>query len=455
MKLFTHFRRLIIALFAVIYLINYFLNIPQLNYFGSILIIIIVVQALPNLPKTNLRVCLGLFLIGGLLLVIKGASPALWLAALVKNAGLVTLFVAVPLIGIPLYYDNYEKELKNLALRHLTGVWGFCLLIAVITHLLGVIISIGAVPLIYELFKNNARLYKAEKLFVIALLQGYMTTGFWSPAWASIAVVTHNLAIPWLQIIPWGLLFALLGTGLSLLLIFLEIRRHPGSYQNLIPDPNVKVSWSRIITLVLLIGGFIGAIIVVDIATTWELLVIIPLVSILFPLLAAVILNKGSQLQKGWQNYYANSLLKVKNEVILFTAAGFLGKALEVSGISQIIPQLLPPWLHNYHLVTILFLMSIMILVSLPGIHPIVSGSALVGALDPLTLGLTPFIFGLTILTGWAISILLSPFSAVSLITAGLEGLPSWHISLKFNGPFGIALLLIMTVVLATLAQFM
>jgi len=453
MNTLTHFRRLIVALFAIIYLVNYFIKSPQLAILGSLLLILIVVQALPDLPKTNLRVCLGLLIIGGLLLVLKGASPALWLTSIAKNSGLVTLFIAVPLIGLPLYYDKYEEELKNLALRHLTGVWGFCLLISVVTHLLGVIISIGAVPLIYELFKNNARLYKAEKLFLIALLQGYMTTGFWSPAWASTAVVSQNLS-PWLTIIPWGLLFTVLAISLSLFLIFLEIRRHPQLYHNLIPDPSIKVCWSKIATLVVLIVGFIGAIILVDLATSWDLLVIISLVSLLFPLVTAGILGKGPELQQGLKKYYNVSLLKVKNELVLFTAAGFLGKSLELSGVSSIIPQLLPSWLHSYPFITILLLMSIMIIISLPGIHPVVTGSALVGAINPVTLGLTPLLFGLTILTGWALSILLSPFSAVSLITSGLEGIPSWNISLKLNGPFGLLLLFVMTAVLAGLSQY-
>jgi len=455
MNALTHFRRIIIALFAVIYLFNYFYGSSQLTTFCSILLIFIVAQALPDLPKTNLRVCLGLLIIGGLLLILKGASPALWLAAISKNAGLVTLFVAVPLIGLPLNYDRFEEELKNLALRHLTGVWGFCLLIAIVTHLLGVIISIGAVPLVYELFKNNARLYNAEKLFIIALLQGYMTTGFWSPAWASMAVVTHSLAIPWLNIIPWGIVFAIIGLTLSQFLIFLELRRRSGIYHNLTPDLQVKVDWKKIIILILLIAGFIGAIILIDLATGWDLLTIIPIVSLLFPLGTAFILRKGSQMRQGFRNYYTNSLLKVKNEVVLFTSAGFLGKALEVSGVGEIIPQLLPAWLHDYPLVTIFMLMSIMILVSMPGIHPVVSGSALVGAINPATLGISTMVFGLTILTGWALSILLSPFSAISLIMSGYEGVPSWNISLKLNGPFGVLLLVVMSFVIAALSQVM
>lgn len=454
MRYFPHFRRLAAALFAVTYLVNYFLDSPVLDNLSVLLIIVLVVQALPDLPKPSLRVCLGLFLIGGLILILKGAPPVLWLAALVKNAGLITLFVAVPLISIPLFYDDYESELKNVALRHLSSVWGFCLLIVIISHLLGVIISIGAVPLVYQLFKNNARLYNAEKLFLAAILQGYMTTGFWSPAWASIAVVTHNLQIPWIRIVPWGILFSILCISLCLFLIHLKIRGNRALYQDLIPDTSVTVNWVKILTLVLIIACFIGAIITLDIVTSWELLVIIPFVSVLVPVLAAVLLKKGPELKTGVQNYYNNSLLKVKNEVVLFTAAGFLGKALEVSRIGELIPGLLPSWLQYYPLITVFILILIMLAVSLPGIHPIVSGSALVGAIDPLSLGLSPFVFGLIILTGWAISILLSPFSAISMIVGGLEGVPSWNISLGINLTYGVLFLLLMGGLLSALSFF-
>jgi DcuC family C4-dicarboxylate transporter len=451
----NHARRIIVGLFAVIYLVSYFLEFPPLATIGTILLIMSVALAFPTLPATNTRVCAGLFIIGGLLLFIRGATIDMWLTALAKNSGLVTLFVAVPLISLPIYYDSYEAELKNVALRHLSGVWGFCLLVAVVTHLLGVVISIGAVPLVYELFKNNAKLYKAEKLFLAALLQGYMTTGFWSPAWASMPVVTNNLNLSWVSIIPWGIAFTVLSIGLSLLLIFLDIRQNPSRYQRLIPDPSVQVNWSKVLTLVSLISGFIGAIILVDLLTGWELMVIISLVALGFPLAAALILGKAPKLKSSLQKYYNVSLLKVKTEIVLFTAAGFLGKSLELSGVGKHIPALLPSWLHNFPLLTVLLLMTVMILISLPGIHPVVTGSALVGAINPLTLGLSPFIFGMTILTGWSLAIMLSPFSAISLIIGGLENIPSWNVSLKGNGFFGILPLLLMSAILAALSTIL
>jgi hypothetical protein len=74
-------------------------------------------------------------------------------------------------------------------------------------------ISIASVPLVYELLKGNAELYKAKRPFLSSLLQGYMTSGFWSPAWASVTVVTHQLNLPWLSIVPLGLVFTVLTIG--------------------------------------------------------------------------------------------------------------------------------------------------------------------------------------------------------------------------------------------------
>jgi hypothetical protein len=72
-------------------------------------------------------------------------------------------------------------------------------------------------------------------------------------------------------------------------------------------------------------------------------------------------------------------------------------------------------------------------------------------ASTPLSLQLTPLVFGFTILSGWAIGIMVSPFSAVSLITAGLEKTTSWKISLGINGTFGVFILPIIALVLSLL----
>lgn len=437
-----HFRRILTISFAILYLTNYFLHSPSLSALTSILLILVVALAFPELPKTNFKVSAGLVLLGCAILIIKGVPLQGWLQAASKNAGLATLFLTVPLMGLPLSYENYQEELKHVAQKHMTHVWTFLLLTAVVAHILGVIISLGAVALVYELFRENARLYKAERLFIAALLQGYMTSGFWSPGWASIALITHNLRLPWLSLVPVGVALTVAALAISLFWLYLQIKQRPDRYPPLNPDNAVAVNWSYIYTILVLAAALIFAIILFNLFTAWETLVIIPVVAAVFPLAAGLAQRKMPQYKKGMLNYYDKTLIKVKSEVVLFAAAGFLGKALELSGVSRVIPELLPAWFSQSAFLTILGLMLIMIVISLSGIHPVVTGSALVGALNPASLGLSPFIFALTIIGGWAISIMVSPFSAANLIVSGLSGKASWEIGLRINGPFGLLILL-------------
>jgi len=112
-----------------------------------------------------------------------------------------------------------------------------------------------------------------------------------------------------------------------------------------------------------------------------------------------------------------------------------------MSGIGGQIPRLIPAWLSQYPLATALAICILMMLFSLTGIHPVVTGSSLLGTIDPAALHLSPLVFGLIILFAWAECILISPFSATNLIVSGLTGEPCWRVSLGNNALYGLALL--------------
>ncbi|MGI6424174.1 MAG: hypothetical protein ACOX2A_02810 [Tepidanaerobacteraceae bacterium] len=432
-----HFKRNIIIIFAILHLANYFIKSNFLFYICCGLITYIFVSAVRVLPKVTRRISLALMLMGIGLMVWKGMPFDAWLLCIDKNGNLVTLFILVPIMFLPFSYDDYQKELKHVAQAHMQNLLPFCVLTFAVVHIFGVVISVGAVTLVYELFRNNAKLYNAEKTFMASLLRGYCSSGYWSPAWASILVVTTQMNIPWIQFIPWGVGFFLIALALDTIAVWFKIRQNPDKYPRLKTDEHVKVDWKQIYILIGLSSSLILIMALLSQITPWDLMVIIPLVSIVFPIAVALLQNKLPNYKLGIKEYYDKSVLKVMSQVALFTAAGFLSKALEYSGVGAMIPNLLPIWMSQYPVLLIGSIMLLMIVPSLVGLHPVAIGTALVATIVPASIGLTDMGFALTIIVGWALAILISPFSATSLIAGGLCDCSPWEISLGLNGKFG------------------
>jgi len=182
----------------------------------------------------------------------------------------------------------------------------FGILTFLVSHIFGVIIGIGAVALVYELFKKNAELYDAENVFMSSLMRGYCTSGFWSPAWASILVVTTQMKVPWASIIPWGLVFTLLLCIVNTVSIWFKMKRNPDKYPILKAEDDLKVDWSQVYKLVALALALILSILTMSLITPWDLMIIIPIVSIIFPIIAAFIQSKWGKYREGCKGILIN-----------------------------------------------------------------------------------------------------------------------------------------------------
>ena len=450
-----HLLRWISISFAVIFVINYFANLEFLRLICALLLIVILSQGLRQMRPVNLRVVGGLFLAGAVILIWCRADIHTWLEALMQNANLATMFTAAPLLALPFYYEDYQGELARFARLKMQSLLSFMLLNAVSGFVLSLLVGVGAVVIAYEMFYPHSKMYQAEDLFYPALTRYNCSPGFLAPAWASIVVTTTATNTPWVSLIPIGLAFGFVYLFIDMIMLSLHIRRRPGRYPKLQPIAGEKVNYKKILTMLLLAVIMLGMIGVVNAVSGWSLMIVIPIVAIAFPLLTAVFQKKMTAYRAGMGQYYRNSVLKVRSEVALFTAAGFLGKALEASGIGAKIPALLPAWLHDYPVLMIAAIMLVIILPSLIGIHAVATGSALLAALTPAAVGMNQMTFVLTVLAGWMISILLSPFSGAALIVGGYADRPSWQISLGKNGPFGLVCLVVFSLLICMVGPFL
>ncbi|MEA4892117.1 MAG: hypothetical protein VB085_06105 [Peptococcaceae bacterium] len=419
-----------------------------LTYTGAVLLLVILARSFPRLKKVNRRVYSFLFIGGAILLIWSKAPLSTWAFALMKNANLVCLFTCAPMISLPFFYEDYQSELKVVAQTKMRSLLGFCLLVGLCSHLLGVLISVAALAIIYELLEPQAKLYDADDIFISSLTRGYSSSGFWSPAWASMILINSATSISWLRLIPIGIAFSILFILLDLATVKWKMHKDPKRYPLLTPEPDKEVHWPKIYTMLALAVCMISMIVILNMITAWDLMVIIPFVALSFPVISALFQRHVPEYKQGMKKYYVKSLTKVQVETGLYAAAGFLGKALQVSGIGEKLPELIPDWLVNFPVGLSICIMLIMILPAMLGIHPVVTGSALVAAIVPQSLGLTEMTFVLIIITGWLLSTMCSPFTATSTLVSGCSGKPPWDIGLGLNGIFGAAAMVIFSVII-------
>lgn len=440
------------ALFSVIY---YFFPRSFIFYSSIICLFFVLSQSMRNMPKVNRFVCLGLFILGASLMLYADASVLQWIKGLGKNGLLISLFVCAPMLHMPFNYIDYQSELKNIAKTYMHTMIPFYFLIAIPTHIFAALTGFAAFAIMYNLFLETSKLYNSEDIFISTLGRSYSTSGFWGTSWVSVMLVVSELGMPWYRIICVGMIFTAVSIGINLISIKLKMLKEPQRYPTLQRDPDTVVNWPRIITMLFLAITIVLITLFINITTKWNLLAIVPLVSFAFPPLVAIIQNKRSEYIKGLKNYFDKSLYKSQNEVTLFTAAGFLAAALDISGVSAMIPKLIPSFLIQYPPLLIASLMLLLIIPGQLGIHPVATGTAMVAAIVPATIGLSTPTFALTIICAWLLSNMLSPFSALNLTLSGLSNRPSWSVGLGLNWRYGLVCLFVYTIMVSIIGPLL
>ena len=428
--------RVLMLAFAALRAVNYFYVSTALHLVSAAIILTVIGLSVPRLKgKTGLVIAV-MAAIGVLLMIVSGASPKQWLAALLKNGNLVMLLTLAPMLSRPFFYEDYQGELKVLAKARMRDLVSFLLLLTLSSHMLGVLVSIGAVIIVYDLLHPFGELYKAEMPFVTTITRGYSSSGFWSPAWASAIVYSQFPDVKWTRVIPVAILFTVLFNGISLGSFAIMAKRDPGRWPRLEPEEGVRPDRRKLWTMLALFAGMIGSIVLVESLTGWDLMLCVPVAALLFPLAAAAVQNKWPAYREGVGTYYEKNLMKIPMQAALYATAGFLGKALELSGIGDAVARLIPSAFIQYPPLMVLSLIVLMTIPGFFGIHPVATGSAMVATLIPSSLGLTNYTFALTILYGWIMAVMLNPLSAQTLILSGESGRSNLDVSIRSNWLF-------------------
>ncbi|WP_077213233.1 hypothetical protein [Bacillus dakarensis] len=399
---------------------------------------ITLVLSIPVIAKGPKYYSIGMWIMGSFFLITEHANFDTWQHAIGSNIELVTLFMLVPLLSLPVKYGGYTKNINSI-FQQLGGVkWKIHTFANFLMALLAPILTLGAVTMIKDLSPQ----LKNEKTFLVSLSRMFGLTLMWTPYFGTVIFILSILKMEWAEIVPFTLTFAIAGMLLSILMVKIENVKNPTVVEletlSETDSSAVPVNNKKLLELVLIILLILGSTLLLYYVSHFTMTITISVLSVTVPILWFFYLKKIKKLGEGIKYYYNHLLPKLKGEIILMISASFFGFAFVNSSYSSLVPKVFTQITGNHALPFILLLSFIMIFISIIGVHPFVLTTIFAATFSQGGIPISQLVLALVIFSSWGMSLTLSPFSATTLVVIrdtnfnAYKGSVHWNIG--FNG---------------------
>lgn len=399
-----------------------------------------------DLRRPTRRVVGAMLAIGWAAQLATGAGPEALIRTLSANAVVGVLIVACGLLAVPAASPRYVAELTRLVsgTQGRRPPLGRLALVFWTGHVLGALLNISALSVLLPAL-GGAR--ARDGRLMRSLHRGFGLAGFWSPFYATVAIVLiaypgagwPGLLAATLPIIPAAFL---LDMGAALRHGRTALAR---SVETAVPEdeaPSPSGPRRRGPSLWLAAGGLAALGIGLDMVMPGPTLVWV-IVAALAAALIWMIWANGTAAT--WDRLIRPRLIGPPgmtlqaNEIAVFAAAGPLAAGLAAilapaAGNIAAIADAMPLWLAILAVEFVIFGLSHL------GVHPVASILLVAGALPPEVVADREAVFAGASLAGYTLTLLASPFSVTGQVFASLTGASPWNQTVTRN--IGYALLL-------------
>ena len=335
-----------------------------------------------------------------------------WLRLLDNNAGLLSMLAAVSFLRL---VAMQGKEVEVVVPHGMRAYWQTMLAVA----FFGAFINVSAPILIADSISEGKKLSLfAAKSIVRAFIGGPT----WSPFFAGMAVVlTYVADAHFLVIMAFGFPFAVLG----LVLVIVEARfRYPKELLNFDGYPMTLSSlWLPGILVICVLLGH-------TFLPHTSILAVIALSALAVSFIGLYLHNGFNGAKSQLLQHILKGLPKMVNELVLFLAAGILAIGLQTLVAAT---HMSLPFRGGFDAAAAIILLAGMVLLSLLGVHPVIS----IAVATPLLTPIAPDsqLLAITFVFSWSLGACASPLSGLNLIFQGRYGIPSIKLAI-LNWPY-------------------
>lgn len=391
---------------------------------------------------------IGMWILGSFFLLEGKADLSVWQKAIGTNIYLVSLFVLVPLLSLPVKYGQYTKNI-NLFFRQLGGVkWKIHTFTNVLVGLLAPILTLGAVTMVKDLAPH----FKNEKTFIVSLTRMFGITIMWTPYFGTVVVILSFLHMEWSEVVPFTLTFAIMGMILSIVIEKLKYRKE--DKRGVGAGTKLEVDRRNVAELFIIILFILALTLAIYYMTPFTMTISVCLVAVTMPVFWFAYLRKLDKFKDGLKDYFANLLPKVKGEVLMMVSASFFGSAFVFSNYSHYIPEFFMLITGNHPVLFIALLSFIMIFIVAIGVHPFVMTTIFAATFGQGGIPISPTVLSVVVFASWGMALNLSPFSMTTLVVARDTDYSPYDVSVRLNIGFTIIFYLLL-VCFASFLHFM
>lgn len=382
------------------------------------------VAMLPGLGVRQRRVVSALALLGvlGILASVAHGHAPDWAMMLSANQMLISLLVSVSFLRLVAgtgagagsrSVDSTGGDPSRAAARGKRAVWRSMLGI----HLLGAVINISVLDIVGERILRSGENPKAR---ILLISRAFSSAGFWSPFWgAAAAVFTYAPRARLSIMLLVGGVAAACGLAVSSMTVIRSLGAELRSFEgypfslDAVAVPLSLVAAVLVVHVALPEAPVAGVIMVCSLAIT-----------------LLVLLRRGpGGMVAALKHHAVTRLPRMDRELTLFLAAGILA-----AGFVDV-TQTFGPWtpFTHFRAIQAFLLLTVMVIASLVGIHPVITIAAAAGFLQPIHPN--PTLFAMTGLFAWAIQAAGAPLSGLNVVMHGRFGVDSFTLA-RWNAKY-------------------
>ncbi|SFB22251.1 hypothetical protein SAMN04488072_11073 [Lentibacillus halodurans] len=452
--------RLSIFLYTFLYFITYFFDSEVLTRVHAIIGLIMLCLAAIHLKLNHFKLPLFLLLTGTtIMLSAEGFIPKNFQSGLLQMSNIIGLLAVVPMIGWVLRSEPYIEDIIGLAHNMLNTSRKFYAGIMLFTHINSYFLLFGVIPMMYQFINDILKKEQGEaweKFKGTALLRAFALSTLWVISIPSFAFAVEALNASLSKAILQGFCITAAAMIMAIIFSYFEEKRYGVDLTAEIKSemdtvleqsPNRKEQICKTLEFGLLFITLFGSIFLLYEMLAVELMILIPLVIIIWSGIYFLVKKKPKKLLAEMNNYYVNGLSGQSYQFSVLISAGVMIFSMNQTGIGEAIVNGIYAMQEVVPFINILyFLPLIVVVLGFLGLGPLTVMVLVAGILESISLPYPPELVVLSVTSGSAISILLSPLIMPVIVLSGTNGLSPFKNGIKFNYQYAIMLYVLVQV---------